>query len=245
MPLESVPSVILTKESDINVITISNGVNNALTNQGLRSLLQALTESITSNSNPIMIIGSGERAFSVGYSAPCTKISDKTHLEEAYSLGTSIARIILRSGNPVISAVNGLALGLGLEIALCSDFIIASSNARFGMPEIMFGIPSLTGFVPEIPEKFSGPLYSAIKSGRIFDVTDAKKLGMITSIVPPPGFRKKAQDYCRKIETKLVKMIKPIERVSRYRTAVDSIFFKVYSPNCLTMAELERFRNSI
>ena len=147
MSLERVPLVNLKKEGDLNVVTISNGVNNSLTNEGLRDMLMALTEALSGNSNPIMITGSGERAFSMGYSASCTKISDKMHLEEAYSLGTSIARIILRNDRPVISAINGYALGLGLEIALCSVFIISSRRSHFGMPEIKFGIPSLTSLV--------------------------------------------------------------------------------------------------
>ena len=81
MSLERVPLVNLKKEDDLNVVTISNGVNNSLTNEGLRDMLMALTEALSGNSNPIMITGSGERAFSVGYSASCTKISDKMHLE--------------------------------------------------------------------------------------------------------------------------------------------------------------------
>ena len=245
MSLERVPLVNLKKEGDLNVVTISNGVNNSLTNEGLRDMLMALTEALSGNSNPIMITGSGERAFSMGYSASCTKISDKMHLEEAYSLGTSIARIILRNDRPVISAINGYALGLGLEIALCSDFIISSRRSHFGMPEIKFGIPSLTGFVPEIPDKYPGGLFAAVKSGAIFGIQEAQSFGMITAIVDSRNFMRDAENYCRKMETRLVSMLKPAERVGQYRQAIDSLFFRIYSPSCLTMTELERFRNSI
>ena len=245
MSLERVPLVNLKKEDDLNVVTISNGVNNSLTNEGLRDMLMALTEALSGNSNPIMITGSGERAFSVGYSASCTKISDKMHLEEAYSLGTSIARIILRNDRPVISAINGYALGLGLEIALCSDFIISSRRSHFGMPEIKFGIPSLTGLVPEIPDKYPGGLFAAVKSGTIFGIQEAQSFGMITAILDSRNFIRDAENYCRKMETRLVSMLKPAERVGQYRQAIDSLFFRIYSPSCLTMTELERFRNSI
>ncbi len=245
MSLARVPLVSLKTEADLNVLTISNGVNNSLTNEGLRDMMVALAEALSGNTNPIMITGMGERAFSVGYSASCTKISDKMHLEEAYSLGTSVARTLLRNDRPVISAINGYALGLGLEIALCSDFIISSDRSRFGMPEIRFGIPSLTGFVPEIPDKYPGGLFAAVKSGEIFGIEEARSFGMITAIIDSRNFIKEAENYCRKMETRLVKMLKPPERVGQYRQAVDSLFFRIYSPSCLTMRELERFRNSI
>lgn len=245
MPLESSPSVFLKKEPGLNIITISNGVNNAISNQGLREMLMAFADALVDNSNPIMITGSGEKSFSMGYTANCTKISDKVHLEEAYHLGTSVARAILRSQVPVMAAVNGYALGLGLEIVLCCDFVVASPKAKFGMPEIKYGIPSLTGFIPELTEKFSGSLYSRVKSGDIFGAEVAKQLGLITSLLPLPGFYRHARAYAMKLKTDLVRMIKPKEKVDLYRTSIDNKFFSLYDPTCSTMMELERFRNSI
>lgn len=245
MPLDFSPSIVLRKDEGLNRIIISNGVNNGISNQGLREMLMSLTDAMSDNENPILITGSGDKAFSMGYTANCTKISDKIHLEEAYHLGTSVARILLRSQVPIMAAVNGYALGLGLEIALCCDFVIASAKAKFGMPEIKYGIPSLTGFVPELTEKYSGALYARVKSGEIFDADEAKKLGMITSILPALNFNKAAIEYARKLKPDLVKMLKPEEKVSQYRTAIDSMFFRLYNPTCSTMMELERFRNSI
>lgn len=220
-------------------------MNNCLNNDGLRDFLIALTDAVASGDSPILITSAKKKAFCMGYSADCKRITDKMHIREAYSLGTTIARTMLGSGRAIISAVDGYALGLGLEIALCSDFILASENAKFGMPEIAFGLPSLTGILPEIPEKYSGKAYSLIKRSKIFDAREAKSVGIISEFIDSVNFQKKALAHARKIESNLFKIIKNGSDVSKSRSIVDDLFFKIYDPTCLTMSQLERFRNSL
>ena len=245
VPIGKARFVDLKKHEGVNVLTISNGVNNALTNDGLKDLISRLSEAMEENDNPVMITGSGARAFSMGYSASCEKVSNRVNMQEAYSLGTTLARMILRSDRPIVAAVNGYALGLGLEIALCTDFIIASPTAKFGMPEIRFGIPSLTGFIPEIPDKFPGRVLPTIKTGQVFSADEAKRIGMVSTILEGFNFIRDASAYCEKLKTRLVRLIKSPESVHRYREVVDDVFFQLYTPSCKTMVELERFRNNI
>lgn len=245
LPITRTPLVSLQEDQGVNVIQISNGVNNCLNNDGLRDLLIALTNAVSSGELPILIMSTKRKAFCMGYSADCKRVTDKMHIREAYSLGTTIARTMQGSGRAIISAVDGYALGLGLEIALCSDFIMASDRAKFGMPEIAFGLPSLTGILPEIPEKYSPKAYSLIKKGKIFDVNEAKDVGLISELTDSVNFQKKAISHARKIETRLFKIIKKETQVSRNRSIVDDLFFKIYDPTCMTMSQLERFRNTL
>lgn len=245
MAITRTPLVSLSENSGVNVIEISNGVNNTLNNDGLRDFLIALTDAVASGDSPILITSSKKKAFSMGYSADCKRISDKMHIREAYSLGTTIARTMTNSGRAIISAVDGYALGLGLEIALCSDIVISSERSQFGMPEIAFGLPSLTGILPEVPERFSPAAYSIIKRGKIFDAYVAKSAGIITEFIDSVDFQKKAVNHARKVESRLFKIIKHGIDTSQNRSIVDDLFFKIYDPTCLTMSQLERFRNRL
>ncbi len=245
MALTRTPLVSLQESEGVNVLQISNGINNTLNNDGLRDFLIALTDAVASGDSPILITSSRSKAFSMGYSADCKRITDKMHIREAYSLATTIARTMTNSGRAIISAVDGYALGLGLEIALCSDIIIATERSKFGMPEVAFGLPSLTGVLPEVPDRFSPGAYSLIKRGRIFDAHEAKDAGIITELMDSVNFQKKAVEHARKIESRLFKIIKHGHDVSQNRSIVDDLFFKIYDPTCFTMSQLERFRNSL
>ncbi len=237
--------VSLEENEGINRIVVSNGVNNCLNNDGLRDLLIALTDAISNGDAPILLTSDSRRAFSMGYTSDCRKISDKTHLREAYSLGTTIARTMLSSKNAIISAIDGYALGLGLEIALCSDIIVSTERSKFGMPEVAFGIPSLTGILPEVPERYSGTAYSLIKKGKIFDADEAKNAGIVKEIVGSENFQRHALGHAKNIDSRLFKIIKSGYIGSQNRYILDDLFFKIYDPSCLTMMQLERFRNSI
>lgn len=237
--------VSLEENDGISRIVISNGVNSCLNNDGLRDLLIALTDSTSSGDSPILLTSDSKRAFCMGYTSDCRRISDKMHLREAYSLGTTIARTMMSSKRAIISAIDGYALGLGLELALCSDVIIASERSKFGMPEVAFGLPSLTGILPEVPERYSGQAYSLIKKGNIFDARVAKEAGIVKEFVSTENFMRHAIGHARNVESRLFRIIKNGYRGSENRYILDDLFFKIYDPSCITMMQLERFRNSI
>lgn len=245
MSLTRTPLVSLQDDDGIHKLVISNGLNNCLNNDGLRDLLISLTDAISSDDRPILITSNSGKAFCMGYTSDCKRITDKMHIREAYSLGTTIARTMLSSKRAIISAIDGYALGLGLEIALCSDFIIATERSKFGMPEIAFGIPSLTGILPEVSERYSGKAYSLIRSGKVFDAYQAREAGIVSEFLDPRNFGKRALGQARKFEPQLFKIIKHEVDPSQGRAIVDDLFFKIYDPNCMTMSRLEHFRNSL
>src|SRR5262249_28253116 len=88
----------------------------------------------------VVLTGAGERAFIAG--ADIAEMATKTPLEaRSYAeLGQDVARRLETMRKPTIAAVNGFALGGGCEMALACDVRFASSNARFGQPEITLGL---------------------------------------------------------------------------------------------------------
>jgi enoyl-CoA hydratase len=87
---------------------------------------------------------------------------------------------------PFIAAVNGIAFGAGNELAMCCDFIIAGSNARFGQPEVKTGGMAGDGGTQRLPRKI-GPNFAAymLMTGDPIDAETAFRLGYIIEICEP------------------------------------------------------------
>lgn len=161
---------------------------NALNSQTLNEIgdaLRQLSEMDYDNAKVLVITGSGEKAFVAG--ADIKEMSDlNSDQAQAFAQkGQSVFHELNLLKIPVIAAVNGFALGGGCELALACDFIIASENAKFGLPEVSLGlIPGFGG---------TARLYSAVGlrkaremtfTGEMLSATDAQKLGLVSTVVP-------------------------------------------------------------
>jgi enoyl-CoA hydratase/carnithine racemase len=141
----------------------------------------------------VVLTAAGERAFSAGgdmkerASMTAEQFADHHHQVEAV-----IGR--LRSfPKPIFTAVNGVAAGGGCEIALSTDFVIASRGARFGQPEVRRGIiPGCGGtqllgrFVPR------GRALQMLMTGELIDADEALRLGLVNEVCEPDGLRDRA-----------------------------------------------------
>jgi enoyl-CoA hydratase len=86
---------------------------------------------------------------------------------------------------PVIAAVNGFALGGGLELALACDFMIAASSARFGQPEINLGVIPGFGGSQRLPRRVGiARARELIYSGDMIDAAEALRIGLVNRVVP-------------------------------------------------------------
>jgi cyclohexa-1,5-dienecarbonyl-CoA hydratase len=100
---------------------------------------------------------------------------------------------------PTVAAVNGLCLGGGCEVAAMCDFIIASDKAKFGQPEIKVGV-----FPPAACAHFArkyglNNALEIILTGDVFDAETAKKLGLVSIIVPVAGFADEVDRFVARI----------------------------------------------
>lgn len=125
---------------------------NALNSKTLIELDDAVQQIAEDDSIDLLIItGSGNRAFVAG--ADIAFMQDLTAMEgrEFGALGQKVFMAIEKMDKPVIAAVNGFALGGGCELAMCCDFRIASSKAKFGQPEVGLGITPGFGGTQRLP----------------------------------------------------------------------------------------------
>jgi enoyl-CoA hydratase len=105
-----------------------------------------------------------------------------------------------RFPKPVIGAVNGYALGGGFEIALCCDLLLATSNARFGLPEGLLGLSPGGGGTQRLTRAV-GPFVAArvLMATERLTAEEARSLGLVTAVVEPDGLLDAAVELAGKV----------------------------------------------
>ena len=182
----SYENITIEKDQKIAMITIDRPKSlNALNGQTISELSQALDEiSQDSQIRAVIITGSGEKSFVAG--ADIKEFSDygTSEAENLASHGQTILFNKIENLNkPVIAAVNGFALGGGLELALACHIRYGSDNARLGLPEVTLGlIPGYGGTqrLPKIVGK--GLANELIFSAKMIPAQRAKEIGLLNEV---------------------------------------------------------------
>lgn len=161
---------------------------NALNTQTLNEVgdaLRQLSEMDYDNAKVLVVTGSGEKAFVAG--ADIKEMSDlNSDQAQAFAQkGQSVFHELNLLKIPVIAAVNGFALGGGCELALACDFIIASENAKFGLPEVSLGlIPGFGGTVRLLSAVGLRKARELTFTGEMLTAAEAHRLGLVSAVVP-------------------------------------------------------------
>jgi enoyl-CoA hydratase len=131
----------------------------------------------------IVITGSGEKSFSLG--TGLNRTVSGTGEEEEMKL-FSIAEPVARMDRPVIAAINGDAIGQGLEVILACDIRIAVETSRFGMPQIKGGLIPWDGGTQRLTRLVGrGKALEMIFTGETIDAKEAYRVGLVNKVVPP------------------------------------------------------------
>lgn len=179
-------------------------VLNALNQETLRELEQALDEVERRESGALILTGAGEKAFVAG-----ADISELRQLESAGGaerLASSGQRLFNRLEKlplPVIVAVNGYALGGGFELALCGDILLAAEGAQFGLPEINLGLmPGYGGTqrLVRLVGKNNAKYYAM--TGERMDAETAWRLGIVQKVVPSTQLLPEAKELAVRLTEK-------------------------------------------
>jgi enoyl-CoA hydratase len=174
---------------------------NALNSQLLGELECTLYEiENDSKAQVVIITGAGEKAFVAG--ADIKEMVAMTSYEgHQFALqGQRVMLFIEKMTKPVIAAVNGYALGGGLELALACDVIYAAENARFGFPEVTLGIIPGFGGTQNLP-RLIGPnrAKELVFSGRIIPAQKALTWGIVNEVCPQAELAGKVMELAREI----------------------------------------------
>lgn len=161
-----------------------NALNSVVLNE-MAEALRLVAELPFEAARALVITGAGEKAFVAG--ADIKEIAALNEEQaQAFALrGQSIFHELNLMKIPVIAAVNGFALGGGCELALACDFVIASDNAKFGLPEVTLGlIPGFGGTVRLSRAVGSRRARELTYTGDMISADEARSYGLVNKVVP-------------------------------------------------------------
>lgn len=179
-------NIILEKQDKISIITINRPESlNALNGNTIKELSIALGElENDTDCRAIIITGSGEKSFVAG--ADIKEFSDfgQNKAEELARTGqNSLFNKIENLKKPVIAAVNGFALGGGLELAMSCHIRYASENAKLGLPEVTLGLIPGYGGTQRLPKLVGrGLANELIFSAKMIPASRAKEIGLVNEV---------------------------------------------------------------
>ncbi|MEE8413527.1 MAG: enoyl-CoA hydratase-related protein [Dehalococcoidales bacterium] len=135
----------------------------------------------------VVITGAGEKVFCKGSESPIT----------------NIAAFVAGIDRPVIAALNGDALGEGLEIALSCDIRLASDQARFGLPQLASGVIPMNGGTQRLPRLIGkGKALELILTGETIDAGEAFEIGLVSKVVSRQKLADEVESMARNMATK-------------------------------------------
>lgn len=171
----------------ITTITINRPSKlNALNRETIEELHDAFKKADNSSETKVIIVtGSGEKAFVAG--ADISEFADFS-IEEGGQLAAKgqelLFDFVANLSTPVIAAVNGFALGGGLELAMAAHFRIASGNAKMGLPEVSLGVIPGYGGTQRLPQLVGkGRAMEMIMTAGMIDANQALQYGLVNHVV--------------------------------------------------------------
>jgi enoyl-CoA hydratase len=147
----------------------------------------------------VVLTGTG-RGFVAGADITEYHGVSRTEFDDYQRLSRGVFDQLAQLPQPTVAAVNGYALGGGFELALCCDFIVASSSARFGLPEVSLGLlPGGGGTVRLARAVGARVAKELVLTGRRMKPPEAQALGLLTALVEPDELLPRALELAREI----------------------------------------------
>ncbi len=173
---------------------------NALNEKVLQELKKAVAQA-GSDSNVRVVIISGEGpAFVAGADIRAMLAKDLKEIQKFTKFGQGVMNDIDELEKPVIAAINGFALGGGLELALACDIRLASTNARMGLPEVGLGIyPGFGGTQRATWLLGKARACELIFTGDQIGAEEAMRIGLVNQVVPPQQLMTEARRMAKRI----------------------------------------------
>ena len=174
---------------------------NALSPEMLVALLRALEcAAAAPDVQAVVLTGAGERAFSAGADIAFLHAADALAVRELARTAVAVTRRIETLGKVVVAAINGYALGGGLEIAEACTLRVAARGARLGHPEVRIGAIAGWGGTTRLP-RLVGRTRAAemLLTGAMVDADEAYRIGLVNRVVEPAELRAEVERLVRSV----------------------------------------------
>jgi enoyl-CoA hydratase len=161
---------------------------NLVTGDLLRELGDALAVLETTEPGDVravVVSGAGDKAFSVGSNVKEFEDHRGPAGRARFELEARVAQRLAGLPMPTIAAIEGNALGGGLELALCCDLRVASERAQLGLPEVRLAVTPSTGGTQRLPRIVGvARAKELLLTGRILTAEEAERIGLVNEVVP-------------------------------------------------------------
>ena len=198
-------TIIFKLEDDIATVTFNRPkALNALSSELLKEFSQVLDNLASNEAVRVLILtGSGDKAFVAGADITELATFDALQAKLFAKAGHDVLGRLQALPIPVIAAVNGFALGGGSEVALACDFIYASENAMFGLPEIKLGLIPGFGGTQRLTRLIGKNMAKElIFTGRMVPAAEAQQLGLVNKVFPQVALMQSALETAKEIAVK-------------------------------------------
>ena len=197
----ALPDVKLEVENSIATITMNRPeAMNALNEKVLRELKETIAQVRDDPAVWVVIITGQGPAFVAGADIRAMLAKNQSEIREFAQFGHGVMNDIERLEKPVIAAINGFALGGGLELALACDIRLASTGARMGLPEVGLGIFPGFGGTQRTPRLIGkGRACELIFTGDQVGAEEAARIGLVNRAVPPQQLMAEARRLAERI----------------------------------------------
>ncbi|MGB3590469.1 MAG: enoyl-CoA hydratase-related protein [Nonlabens sp.] len=198
-------NILISTEAGIATITINRPSKlNALNKETIEELSYAIGDASDDHEVRVIILtGSGEKAFVAG--ADISEFADFDE-EQGSKLAAHGQEILFNKiencNTPIIAAINGFALGGGLELAMAAHFRVASGTARMGLPEVSLGVIPGYGGTQRLPQLVGkGRAMEMIMTAGMINAGTAHEYGLVNHVVT----QEELMDTCKVLAKKIMK----------------------------------------
>ncbi len=195
-------NILIEQGEGVGILKINrSNVMNALNLETLREMSVGIKKLEDNREVKVIVItGAGEKAFVAGADIAAMKEMSLDDADEFSDQGHHVMSTIESCTKPVIAAVNGFALGGGTELALACDFVYASDNAKFGLPEVKLGIFPGFGGTQRLPRMIGFALArELIFTGRMITAKEACEYGFVNKVVAPDQLMNEVMKVAKEI----------------------------------------------
>jgi len=193
--------VLVSREECLAIVTLNRPPVNALSQEVLDALEKAFSDLAQDETvGAVILTGGGDKAFVAGADIAEFPKLNSANGEKLSRRGQQVFQKIAEFPAPVIAAINGFALGGGLELALACDIRVVAENAKVGLPEVTLGIfPGYAG-TQRLPRFIGvGKAKELIFSGQMIDAAEAYRIGIAEYLAPVGESVNKAREIAAKI----------------------------------------------
>jgi enoyl-CoA hydratase len=206
-------------------LTLNNPPLNLVTAQlldALDAVLVRLEAATPGDVRVVVVTGAGDRAFSAGSDVKAfeshTGAAGPPHFTREEGVFSRLANLPM----PTIAAIEGNALGGGLELALACDIRVASEKASLGLPEVRLAVTPGAGGTQRLPRVVGlGRAKELTLTGRIIDAHEAERIGLVSRVVPAGQAQSVAEEIAAEIAQRGPLAVREVKRLIDASVDVD------------------------